>query len=277
MCDLTTTGFDLLDFSHTAENKAHVFGTIAGTQLCGSECYCWQDTARQKGAHVKFRIRCGSLAVTAKKGVNTMSETTDATTELTSQYSSQVASDLERNLKEQERLSGEIDVLQGRLAALRRDHSVLVNLQQALGIPATAAIPAVPPVASVPAPRKKRAAASGTAEQKTKPTAPAGKRTGKKSTVTAQATQSSLPTLVDLVREHLAGQSEPRSATEIAAALGRQHPERTVKTTVVRTTLEGLVAKGQAQRAKQGRSVFYTTPDAAEPAAHSGQTSAASV
>jgi len=64
----------------------------------------------------------------------------------------------------------------------------------------------------------------------------------------------------------LAGQSEPRSAAEITTALGQQYPERTVKTTVVRTTLEGLVARNQAQRTKQGASVFYTAPDATQPA-----------
>jgi hypothetical protein len=32
---------------------------------------------------------------------------------------------------------------------------------------------------------------------------------------------------------------------------------------VVRTTIEGLVAKGQVQRTKQGSSVFYTTAAAA--------------
>ncbi|WP_329238159.1 hypothetical protein [Streptomyces canus] len=35
----------------------------------------------------------------------------------------------------------------------------------------------------------------------------------------------------------------------------------------MRTTLEGLVARNQAQRTKQGTSVFYTSPDASEPAA----------
>jgi hypothetical protein len=39
-----------------------------------------------------------------------------------------------------------------------------------------------------------------------------------------------------------------------------------VKTTVVRTTLEGLVAKSHAHRTKQGSSVFYTTVAASEPA-----------
>jgi hypothetical protein len=191
------------------------------------------------------------------------------TTELTSQYSAQVTSDLERNLKEQEHLSGEIEALQARLASVQRDHTVLVNLQQALGVPAPAAAPAVESAASVPAARKKATRASGTAKQAATPK----KRTGKKTAAKAPAPSSASPTLVDLVREHLAGQSEPRSAAEIATALEQLHPDRTVKTTVVRTTLEGLVAKNQAQRTKQGKSVYYTTPDTAASVASDEQQS----
>jgi hypothetical protein len=204
-----------------------------------------------------------------RKGVSTMSENTTTTTELTSQYSAQVTGDLERNLKEQERLSGEIEALQAQLASLRHDHAVLVNIQQAIGIPST---PAAEPVTAVPAPRKKKSTAAGASkrtktEKKATP-APkqAPKQAGKKTAAKAPASPSTTPTLVDLVREHLAGQSEPRSAAEIATAVGEQHPERTIKTTVVRTTLEGLVAKNQAQRTRQGRSIFYTTPQTAEPA-----------
>ncbi|MGY6023650.1 hypothetical protein [Streptomyces spinosirectus] len=208
-----------------------------------------------------------------------MSETPTATTELTSQYSTQVADDLERNLKEQARLSGEIDALQAQLAALRHDNTVLVSIQQALGV---SAAPAAEAVATVPAPRKKQqptAKAAGKRKQAEKSPAPSRKRTGKKATAKEPTTPSTpamsatAPTLVDLVREHLAGQSEPRSAAEITTALGQQHPERTIKTTVVRTTLEGLVAKTQAQRTKQGTSVFYTAAESAgsspqdEPAA----------
>jgi len=184
------------------------------------------------------------------------------TTELTSQYSAQVASDLERNLKEQEHLSGEIEALQARLASVQHDHTVLVNLQQALGVPAPAAAPAAESAASVPAAHKKTTGTPGTAKQSAAPR----KRTAKKTAAKASATSSASPTLVDLVREHLAGQSEPRSAAEITTALEQLHPERTVKTTVVRTTLEGLVAKNQAQRTKQGKSVYYTTPDTAASA-----------
>ncbi|MGC0335482.1 hypothetical protein [Streptomyces sp. SLBN-8D4] len=200
-----------------------------------------------------------------------MSESAPATTELTSQYSTQVAGDLERNLKEQERLSGEIEALQGQLDALRHDHTVLQNIQQVLGTQATAVASTTPPAAAVPAPRKKSAASKERPGTR-KSTAPAGKQTGKKTekkaAPKAPAARSG-PTLVDLVRDHLAEQKEPRSAAEVSTALGGQHPDRTIKTTVVRTTLEGLVARNQAQRTKQGTSVFYTTPDAGEPAARS--------
>lgn len=195
-----------------------------------------------------------------------MSETTSGTTELTSQYSAQVTGDLERNLKEQERVNGEIEALQAQLAALQHDHTVLVNIQQALGVPAAPATPATEPAAAVPAPRTKTPRAAKQTKDK-KPAAAARKRTSNKSAAKTATASSTSPTLVALVREHLAGQSEPRSAAEVATALGQQHPERTVKATVVRTTLEGLVAKNQAQRSKQGTSVFYTADDATEPAA----------
>ncbi|MFF7930460.1 MULTISPECIES: hypothetical protein [unclassified Streptomyces] len=210
-----------------------------------------------------------------------MSESAPGATELTSQYSTQVAGDLERNLKEQERLSGEIEALQDQLAALRHDHTVLQGIQQVLGTPSTAVSPAAPADTAVPAPRKRAAAPDGRPGGR-KSAAPAGKQTARKtasktaSKATSKATSKAAakesptrsgPTLVELVREHLGEQKEPRSAAEISTVLGRQHPDRTIKTTVVRTTLEGLVARNQAQRVKQGNSVFYTSPDAGEPAA----------
>ncbi|MEV7794437.1 hypothetical protein [Streptomyces sp. NPDC087512] len=275
-----------------------------------------------------------------------MSESTTQTpTELASQYSVQVTGDLERNAKEQERITGEIADLQRQLAALQHDHALLVTMQQALGItaeaapspagseepaasagagtPATAdaskadALPAEGSV-QVPAPRggaatetsapaeRKRSrktaassrrasasktssgaaakapakqaskpAAKPTAKQASKPTAkqaskPVAKPTAKAPAKTAGKTAGKAaakkapaqPTLVELVRGHLGEQKEPRSAAEVAAALGQAHPERPVKTTVVRTTLEGLVARNQAQRSKQGTSVYYTASEA---------------
>ncbi|MEV5322203.1 hypothetical protein AB0K92_31970 [Streptomyces sp. NPDC052687] len=225
-----------------------------------------------------------------------MTENITVPSNLASQYAAQVTTDLERNVKEQERVSAEIEALQEQLAQLQRDHAVLTNMQQALGLPAAlaetaAAVAADAPV--VPAPRKKTAssaakkstaatktstaAKTGTATKKTaasgkpkqtrakKATAVSGKGSSGKETTrksSAGATRTAdQPTLVDLVRGHLGEVTEPRSAAEIASALGQVHPDRDIKTTVVRTTLEGLVAKGQAQRTKQGNSVFYTAPD----------------
>ncbi|RNG34333.1 hypothetical protein [Streptomyces botrytidirepellens] len=192
-----------------------------------------------------------------------MSKNTAPPTQLTSQYSTQVADDLKRNLKEQERISGEIEALKAQLAALEQDHTVLVNIQQALGASAAPAVSES--TTAVPAPRKKKAAASKADKQPRakKSATPAPKQARKKNPPEASAVSSAQPTLVDLVREHLTGQGEPRSAAEITAALDKQHPERNVKTTVVRTTLENLVAKNQAQRTKQGASVFYTAPETA--------------
>ncbi|MEU6497090.1 hypothetical protein ABZ890_43180 [Streptomyces sp. NPDC046984] len=194
-----------------------------------------------------------------------MPESTTATG-LTSQYAAQVIRDLERNVQEQERINADIAALHEQLTTLQSDHSVLVNVQQALGIASAPVQPAAAPESStVPAPREKASvepsagkrtlakkdttAQSGTAAKKSAPKKPARKAAG---------APMSQPTLVELVRHHLTEQSHPRSAGEVATALGTAHPERGIKTTVVRTTLENLVAKSQAQRTKQGSSVYYT-------------------
>ncbi|MFF4260428.1 hypothetical protein ACFY1L_55870 [Streptomyces sp. NPDC001663] len=89
-----------------------------------------------------------------------MSENTTASTGLTSQYTAQVTSDLEHNLKEQERVSTEITALQHQSATLQHDHTLLVHMQQALGITPQPAEPAAAPdQPAVPAPRKKPAGA----------------------------------------------------------------------------------------------------------------------
>ncbi|MET7311648.1 hypothetical protein ABZS68_32485 [Streptomyces sp. NPDC005571] len=197
-----------------------------------------------------------------------MSEIQAHATGLTSQYIAQVTGDLERNVKEQERISAEIEALQQQLGALQHDHSVLVSMREALGganaaVEAdTTAAPTVPRQATAE-PRQstpKKAAATSTKTTASK------KGAAKASSVKAPTTDAK-PTLVNLIRGHLEQQNEPRSATEVSAALTQAHPDRGVKTTVVRTTLEGLVAKSQAQRTKQGSSVFYTATAASEPAA----------
>ncbi|OUD03709.1 hypothetical protein [Streptomyces swartbergensis] len=211
-----------------------------------------------------------------------MPETTTPATELASQYIAQVTGDLEANLKEQERISADIAALQEQLAALQRDHTVLVNMRQALGIEAatieaaTAEPAAENQSATVPSPRRKKAGATPEGKQKArksttrprkkaagKPEAKAAgpaKAAGKPEAKAAGATQAAQTTLVELIRRHLAEQKEPRSAAEVSAALNQAHPDRDIATKVVRVTLEALVAKSQAERTKQGRSVFYTTP-----------------
>ncbi|MDF3300071.1 BlaI/MecI/CopY family transcriptional regulator [Streptomyces tropicalis] len=205
-----------------------------------------------------------------------MSETTAPTTELTSQYITQVTGDLERNVKEQERVGAEIVALQEQLTALQRDHAVLVNVHQALRLAPAPAKPTDPsPSATVPAPRTKAAAKSGTRKrsQAKNPSGTTDRSASRKrgpGKPSAPAT-TARPTLVHLVREHLAEQSEPRSVAEIAETLQQTHPDRGIQTTPVRTTLENLVAKSLAQRSKQGSSVFYTASSSAEATAASGE------
>ncbi|GEC10768.1 hypothetical protein SSP24_84230 [Streptomyces spinoverrucosus] len=197
-----------------------------------------------------------------------MPHSTAPATELTAQYVNQVAADLERNVKEQERITAEITVLQQQLADLQHDHTVLVNMQQALGVAATTPESASADHPTVPLPRTKAAAGprrqakTATAKQPT-----AKNQAAKKSTAKNTASKTAQPTLVELIRRHLTEQSEPRSAAEIATALSQAHPDRGIKTNVVRTTLENLVARSQAQRAKQGSSVYYTAPSPTEPTA----------
>ncbi|MFD8733795.1 hypothetical protein ACFV06_02630 [Streptomyces sp. NPDC059618] len=285
---------------------------------------------------------------------------TKTSTGLTSQYTAQVVADLERNAKEQERVGAEMEALQEQLNALRHDHAVLTNLQQALGATTAPAAPATDaePTAAASVPRQKasaKSAADGSARgksgedksregksaaSKTVDDKPLGGKTvdgkplggkavgdkavgdtsdsaksagaksvgaksaGGKSVVgrsggsrrvrgrkadsgkapaartsaaakSASTPASAQPTLVDLIRRYLTEQREPRSAAEVSTALGQTHPERRIQTNVVRTTLENLVARSHAHRAKQGMSVFYTAVDSEEPSAPSAASESA--
>ncbi|MEU6676268.1 hypothetical protein [Streptomyces sp. NPDC046925] len=217
-----------------------------------------------------------------------MSDTKQESAGVQAQYAVRVAEDLENNRKEQERIGTEVATLQAQLQELEADHAVLLSMQQALGSPAAAseaaAKKASPRKTAVPAPRtgtnnsgaaraKKPAATKApatkapTARAKDKPASKAKEKTAKstpKAAAKKPAAAATGPTLVELIDSHLGQQKEPRSAAEITTALAKARPDRALKTTVVRTTVEGLVAKGRALRTKQGSSVFYT---AAAPAA----------
>ncbi|MFE3265718.1 hypothetical protein [Streptomyces sp. NPDC059215] len=244
-----------------------------------------------------------------------MAQVHSETTGLQSQYSAQLTADLERNTKEQERISAEVTSLQELLEALRRDQALLVNLQRTLGDDApgagekaagpAAAVPSVPRQTTAEPKSKAKPAKQQAAPAKTAPAKTASTKTAPAKTVSAKATPvkdapakaasskatpvkaasskatpakaaqtaakaatpkaaakapeaAGKPTLVELIHDHLSRQSEPRSAAEITTTLSESHPERGIKATVVRTTVEGLVAKGRAQRSKQGTSVYYT-------------------
>ncbi|MFD3314908.1 BlaI/MecI/CopY family transcriptional regulator [Streptomyces sp. NPDC058694] len=193
-----------------------------------------------------------------------MSEVESATTELKTQYAAQVAADLERNTKEQDRIGAEVAALQEQLSALQHDQSLLVNLQRTLGAESleqagssdeegvTAAKPSLP----------RQASAETKSGRRRKSTASKPKKAAAKSPETkASSPGAKLPTLVELIHNHLGRQSEPRSSAEISTALAQAHPDREIKPKVVRTTVEGLVAKGHVQRTKQGSSVFYTAAE----------------
>ncbi|MEV8561895.1 hypothetical protein AB0478_36690 [Streptomyces sp. NPDC051917] len=206
-----------------------------------------------------------------------MPEPTAPVTELTSQYVSQVTNDLEHNVKEQERITAEITALQEQLAALQHDQTILVNMRQALGVATSLSTPAPAEGAVVPAPRKNSTTASDTrrapkkaAQEQSgrKKQQPAKKPAAPKPSAKKATDPSAQPTLVELVRRHLAEQEEPRSAAEVTDALDKAHPDREIQTKVIRTTLENLVARNNAQRTKQGSSVFYTLATASGSAAN---------
>ncbi|MFI7320401.1 BlaI/MecI/CopY family transcriptional regulator [Streptomyces venezuelae] len=226
-----------------------------------------------------------------------MSDVQPETPGVQAQYAARVAADLENNRKEQERIGAEVAALQEQLQALESDHAVLLTMQQALGSPDTATTGSTKQPArrkkAVPAPRTSANNTRATRSKKTeaakdKAATDAPKTTAKRSAAPKaeskaesktgpKAASKAGPTLVELIANHLGQQKEPRSAAEIATALAQALPDRAIKTTVVRTTVENLVAKGRVQRSKQGSSVFYTSAASAESpaAATEPETSAA--
>ncbi|MGW2080577.1 hypothetical protein ACWCOW_27180 [Streptomyces sp. NPDC001939] len=187
-------------------------------------------------------------------------------TSVTSQYATQVAQDLELNTKEQERIGAELSALQAQLRILQDDQSVLHSIQKTLGSrPASA--PTTPETStSLPQQASGKNTTDRRAPSKTAAKAPRAKKTpaqAKKEKTQGRelkaATASAQPTLIALIRTYLDQQKESCSAAEVTSALAEAHPQRTIKSTVVRTTLENLVAKSQAHRSKQGASVLYTS------------------
>ncbi|WP_307822097.1 hypothetical protein [Streptomyces coffeae] len=197
-------------------------------------------------------------------------DTSADNTSLKSQYAAQITADLERNSAEHERLSSEVTALQQKLSVLENNRALLRSMRQTLGDEAIGDIPGNADVSSsqdgasaarksteLPAARRPKKQADTTSGRQKE--AGSGRRRAKR------VREAGVPTLRELVRDDLTQHREPRSAAEVTAALAQALPDREVKATVVRSTLESLVAKGEAHRTKQQKSVFYAaaTPNAA--------------
>ncbi|MFD1277082.1 hypothetical protein ACFQ51_50545 [Streptomyces kaempferi] len=142
-----------------------------------------------------------------------MTQVHSETTELQSQYAAQLTADLERNTKEQERISAEVTALQELLEALRRDQDLLVNLRRTLGDegPAAAgakAAEAAVTVASVPR--------QASAAPKSKPVKQQQKAAAAKPAKASEAVKATKP--VKAVKAVKAVKTTSRSAGTKAAA-----------------------------------------------------------
>ncbi|WP_329031564.1 hypothetical protein OIE71_01420 [Streptomyces sp. NBC_01725] len=189
-------------------------------------------------------------------------------TSVQSQYEAQVAADLENNTAERKRLRSEIEELQAKLETLEHDHTLLLGVQGVFtgGSGAGSARGAKVPGARVPKRAAKSSAASAPKSAKTSKTSAKARSGSKGSAKPATGAAGKQPSLAQLVSTLLAAHGEPRSAAEISAELAADHPSRNSNINVVRNALELLVAKSEAHRAKQQKSVFYT---------HAGQDGAA--
>ncbi|MFF8481076.1 BlaI/MecI/CopY family transcriptional regulator [Streptomyces antibioticus] len=165
-----------------------------------------------------------------------MSENQESTANLKPLYAARLAEDLERNTQEQEHLANEVIALNRKIEALRQNQILLLNMQRALTGTHTADDGTSSPEPPAAVPQQADDAPTG---------------------------HGATPTLRHLVVSYLSEEGAPRSALEVTAALAEAHKNRPVKITVVRSTLEAMVAKGHVRRTRQGRSVYYTTTAAA--------------
>ncbi|MEU6071917.1 hypothetical protein ABZ864_47740 [Streptomyces sp. NPDC047082] len=206
-----------------------------------------------------------------------------ANTPVQDQYAERFASELEGNRTEQSEL-------RARLEQLQADEEVLLRMQSVLTAPtarpdsaasgaAEAAAPepqdltqASAPPEEAPVPQPRQEASSGSAAPAKKPRAKkAAAKTVAKKTAAGKTTakKTAEPSLGELLLRILAKDpNEPLTAAEVVTALEQEFPERARDTNTVRNTLERLVARSLADRAKQGKTVYYTgRPPTSEPAA----------
>jgi len=203
-----------------------------------------------------------------------MTDAVSCSRSLQSEYEAKLAADLEQNGKERERVTSQLDALAAELQVLEQNRTLLLSVQQAVGVGGAKAAKARAEVPTGSA--EERAAGKG------KPVAPrqraakvpaAREANGRKASKVVKPLASSgrvkpakagpggngdrKPSLVQLVRDQVTGSHEPRSAAEVAVAVSARHPERSANVNGVRMALESLVAKAVVQRSQQGRAVFY--------------------
>ncbi|MFE5550121.1 hypothetical protein ACFQ71_41185 [Streptomyces sp. NPDC056534] len=178
-----------------------------------------------------------------------MAEPSTDTVGIKSHYATQISADLERNAQGQEEISAQLNSLKDQLSTLQQDRALLVTMQRSLagqvGTPAVTVNGTAAPAANGAAPAESAATAPSPAQKAAK------RRRGQ---------AAKLP-LREVLSTILAEHEGPRSAAEVAAVLSQNHPERNASIPVVRNTLEGMVAKGQATRKRQQKSVFYSTAE----------------
>ncbi|MCW2875066.1 MAG: hypothetical protein JWL99_6386 [Streptomyces oryziradicis] len=191
---------------------------------------------------------------------------------LQTRYKEKLAADLQSNSEDHQLVTARVAELQEQLTVLERDRELLLNLQAAIS---TKTAPGQPeqdlPGAPLPVhdsevsspvaddtPDTKPAAKHGGAAEK-----PARARRGKPAPSGKQESESGTdsagksPTLIDVVDDYLRQQTGPRTAAEVAE--GASTPGRPVDAGQARAALEGLVSRSAANRARQGRTVYYET------------------
>ncbi|MEU6807729.1 hypothetical protein ABZ920_01625 [Streptomyces sp. NPDC046831] len=214
-----------------------------------------------------------------------MTDETGANT-IQDRYAQQVTTDLEKNRAEQQEVTAQLQTLHTRLEHLRLEETWLAGVQASLAGPGGAqdSSPAddeadcgsseTPEQSSLPQQlgrtRKKAAQPAGgrrTAQKKTAAETATKKVTAKKTSAQAAGAKSAVsttttPVLGVLLKAIVDGHAgQPRTALEIGEELERRYPERARAVTIVRNTLERLVAKSEIERTRQKRTVLYSSTD----------------
>ena len=180
-----------------------------------------------------------------------------------SAVSAEVATDIAARL---EAVRARIAEIEGQLPALRETEAWLQGVLATVG-PEPGAEPSPQPSAApepvaadvtVPAPRREAKPA--------KPAkAPKPPRALKRKAAAKAPAAGAAPSLPARVLAFLSAKPDPQKTSEIAQELFGAEAS-TVQTNLARGAAEALVKRGQAEKAKQGATVFYQAADAASGA-----------